>query len=166
VNSRLDELVRRTHPTGFSFAPCAVALTEVLDLLHPWDRRTVGAGIELTAEEEESYASVITELTGVEQDAQYHHLLGHPQLIQDDMRGECELVAHGVDPSPTGYASGLAKQLLAGAAAKWELLLQVDSDEEGLGWMWGDMGRLYFWIRRSDLAARAFDKTWLVLQCG
>lgn len=32
--------------------------------------------------------------------------------------------------------------------------------------MWGDVGRLYYWIRREDLAQRRFDKVWLVLQCG
>jgi uncharacterized protein YwqG len=31
--------------------------------------------------------------------------------------------------------------------------------------MWGDGGRLYFWIREQDLAVNNFDKTWLVLQC-
>lgn len=31
--------------------------------------------------------------------------------------------------------------------------------------MWGDLGRLYFWIRDDDLAARRFEKAWLILQC-
>jgi len=32
--------------------------------------------------------------------------------------------------------------------------------------MWGDLGRIYYWIRDDDLAARRFDRSWLVLQCG
>ena len=32
--------------------------------------------------------------------------------------------------------------------------------------MWGDVGRLYFWIRDADLRARRFDATWLILQCS
>ena len=32
--------------------------------------------------------------------------------------------------------------------------------------MFGDCGYIYFWIRKEDLAARRFDKCWLILQCG
>jgi uncharacterized protein YwqG len=31
--------------------------------------------------------------------------------------------------------------------------------------MWGDSGRLYWWIREADLAEGRWDATWLVLQC-
>jgi uncharacterized protein YwqG len=30
--------------------------------------------------------------------------------------------------------------------------------------MWGDAGRVYFWIRRQDLAATDFECAWAVLQ--
>ena len=50
-------------------------------------------------------------------------------------------------------------------AVDWELLLQIDTDEEGPGWMWGDVGRLYFWLRSEDLVAQRFENAWLVLQC-
>jgi len=46
----------------------------------------------------------------------------------------------------------------------WELLLQVDSDPS-LGMMWGDAGRIYYWIRHEDLVVGDFDKCWLQLQC-
>jgi uncharacterized protein YwqG len=46
----------------------------------------------------------------------------------------------------------------------WHLLLQVDS-EQAAGMMWGDVGRLYYWIRSKDLKAGNFDNVWLVLQC-
>ena len=36
-------------------------------------------------------------------------------------------------------------------AKDWRLLLQIDSNEEN-NYMWGDSGRLYFWIRKVDLA--------------
>ncbi len=29
----------------------------------------------------------------------------------------------------------------------------------------GDGGRLYFWMREADLVARAFENTWMILQC-
>ena len=65
---------------------------------------------------------------------------------------------------PEGYRSEEAKTLAVGAA-DWRLLLQVDTDEEGPGWMWGDVGRIYFWIKKQDLAALRFDDVWLIFQC-
>jgi uncharacterized protein YwqG len=96
-----------------------------------------------------------------------HHLMGHPQLVQGDMRAECQLAANGIYVgNPTGYESPRAKELAKTAAAEWQLLLQIDTDEDGPGWMWGDCGRIYYWIRKRDLAARAFEDGWLILQCG
>ncbi|MHC4402544.1 MAG: DUF1963 domain-containing protein [Planctomycetota bacterium] len=64
----------------------------------------------------------------------------------------------------TGYDDPRRKELEKGAA-DWQLLLQIDSDEDNAGMMWGDMGRLYFWIRRDDLKKQAFGNVWMVLQC-
>lgn len=54
-------------------------------------------------------------------------------------------------------------------APGYELLLQIDSDkgENGQedGFSWGDCGRLFFWIKPSDLAAGRFDDLKLVLEC-
>jgi uncharacterized protein YwqG len=90
-----------------------------------------------------------------------HRLLGHPDAIQGDMQIECELVANGLSGAEV---SPLADELRPGAT-DWRLLFQVDSDET-LGTEWGDVGRIYFWIREQDLAARRFDAAWHVLQCG
>jgi uncharacterized protein YwqG len=43
-------------------------------------------------------------------------------------------------------------------------LLQVDTDDEA-GWMWGDAGTLYYWIRRPDLLAGRFDRIWMIFEC-
>jgi hypothetical protein len=40
------------------------------------------------------------------------------------------------------------------------------TDEDGPGWLWGDAGRLYFCLHRDDLAARRFERSWCVMQCG
>jgi uncharacterized protein YwqG len=42
--------------------------------------------------------------------------------------------------------------------------LQIDS-EEAAGMMWGDVGRIYFLIRRDDLRERRFEKSWAGLEC-
>lgn len=74
-----------------------------------------------------------------------HHLLGHPDEIQGEMRTD-----------------------LPGDPQDWVLLLQLDSEEVpgAVSWTWGDVGRLYFWIRRDDLARRDFSKVRCLLQCS
>jgi uncharacterized protein YwqG len=93
-----------------------------------------------------------------------HRLLGHPQLIQNPMEIECQLASNGVYCGGQGCRSEEANALEAGAA-DWRLLLQIDTDEEGPGWMWGDVGRIYYWIKKQDLASLRFDDVWLILQC-
>jgi uncharacterized protein YwqG len=41
-------------------------------------------------------------------------------------------------------------------------LLQLDSDHEAC-MMWGDLGRLYFWIKDADFEACRFENTWMIL---
>ncbi len=65
-----------------------------------------------------------------------HRLLGHAQVIQNPMELKCQLASNGVYcGTPEDYRSERAKQLEAGAA-DWRLLLQIDTDEPGPGWMW------------------------------
>jgi len=87
-----------------------------------------------------------------------HQLLGNPQTIQDDMRLECQLASQGV----TDINDPRAKELSKGANG-WQLLLQIDSDDE-LGMEWGNTGMIYYWLRGSDLKKLDFDEAWLVLQ--
>jgi len=92
-----------------------------------------------------------------------HRVLGHPDLIQSEMRLECELVSRGI------YLGGDRGEPVVPpdaerAAREWRLLLQVDSDGD-VGTEWGDVGRIYFWIRAQDLEARDFSRVHLSLQC-
>lgn len=60
-------------------------------------------------------------------------------------------------------------------AADWVCIAQVESldtygpgKEQGVldgSWMWGDVGMLYFWITKADLAEARFDRTICFLQC-
>jgi uncharacterized protein YwqG len=115
------------------------------------------------AELDKFFALNLSPDTSGEQFSQ-HRLLGHPEHIQNEMTMECQLASHGVYcGNASGYRSAEA-QTLASGAADWRLLLQIDSDDT-LGTMWGDGGRIYFWIRQQDLAARNFNDVWLILQC-
>jgi len=100
-----------------------------------------------------------------DQDDMIHRLLGHPDPVQGDMQVECQLVTNGLYcGDSTGYQDPRAQDL-RGGAAEWRLLMQVDSQDEA-EMMWGDVGRLYYWIKNSDLAARDWELSWLILQCG
>ena len=75
-----------------------------------------------------------------------------------------ELVTNGIYcGDPKGYADPRAKELEKNQT-QWRLLLQLDSDEAA-SMMWGDLGRVYFWIRERDLQDQRFDRTWTILQC-
>ncbi|GAA2865019.1 hypothetical protein Acy02nite_13850 [Actinoplanes cyaneus] len=93
-----------------------------------------------------------------------HRVFGWPDPVQGPMQLECQLAANGVHHgNPAGVEGARVEELTPGAP-DWLLLWQIDTDDE-MDWIWGDAGRLYYWIRRQDLAAGAFDRTWLVLQC-
>lgn len=92
-------------------------------------------------------------------------MLGYSDNIQDEMELECELVTNGIYcGDPSGYNNPKAKELEP-SAKDWRLLLQIDSSDE-TEMMWGDCGRLYFWIKKDDLKDKNFDKCWFSLQCS
>ena len=94
----------------------------------------------------------------------HHQLLGHESPLQGDVKLECQLVSNGLYcGDASGYEDPRAAELGAGAK-DWILLFQVDSDDNP-NMMWGDLGRLYFCIRKQDLRERCFDKAWMIFQC-
>lgn len=95
-----------------------------------------------------------------------HQMLGYPSPVQgNDMELECQLAANGIDVgTPAGYADPRVAGLKPGAA-EWRLLLQLETDDD-TGWMWGDAGTLYFWIRESDARRCDFSKVWMIFQCS
>lgn len=93
-----------------------------------------------------------------------HQIGGFAQPVQGDMELECELVSNGIHLGDSAaYARPMAEALEL-RALEWRLLLQMDSDEAANA-MWGDLGRLYFWIREGDARAGRFERAWVVLQC-
>lgn len=93
-----------------------------------------------------------------------HALGGWPCPIQQEMETECELVRNGIFcGGPDGFASERARRLRADAA-DWRLILQLATDDRA-GWMWGDGGNIYVWMREQDVRARRFDRCWTILQC-
>jgi uncharacterized protein YwqG len=95
-----------------------------------------------------------------------HHVAGYPSPIQaDGMELEAQLASSGIYcGDASGYQDARIAEMQA-RAPEWRLLLQFDSDDE-LNVMWGDCGRLYFWVREQDARAGRFENTWVVLQCS
>ena len=97
-------------------------------------------------------------------------LLGWADVIQGNMTRECELVAR------RGYYLGSGwdevtprdrQETEQWANRDWLLLFQLDTVvNDDFELMFGDGGRIYFYIHKDDLAARNFDNVWLILQCG
>ncbi|RBW68178.1 YwqG family protein [Bacillus taeanensis] len=77
-----------------------------------------------------------------------HQIEGYPHAVQGEVFEECG-----------GYAEKSENE------EDWTLLFQVDSDEENLEMMWGDVGMLYFCILTEDLKNRRFEEAWCVMQC-
>lgn len=123
------------------------------------DRSFEVGALAMTDDEEERFWECLEPTT-----VPAHRLGGHPDLVQNEMRLLCELAANGLDPGDERSYEPPHGDEHADRAADWTLLLQVDSDEAA-GMMWADLGRIYYWIRREDLAHRRFDRVWCVLQC-
>ena len=95
-----------------------------------------------------------------------HQMFGYASPVQDDdMERQCQFVSNGIYlGNAEGYKDPRIPALEAGAA-DWKLLLQLDSDDD-TGWMWGDAGTLYFWIREQDARRCDFSKVWMIFQCA
>jgi hypothetical protein len=79
-----------------------------------------------------------------------HRMFGHAGAIQGDMTRRLAYAAAGKP------VDGPSDPAVEAAAAELRLLLQIDTDEALLA-HWGD-GRLFYWIRESDLAAGRFSE--------
>lgn len=93
-----------------------------------------------------------------------HQVGGHPYQLQQDMQRSCALVSRGVDVGRRPTQSREDLDRLAADQREWRLLLQLASDDS-LGWMWGDLGNLYWWMREEDIRAGRWDAGWFQLQC-
>lgn len=165
IYAEVDEsqLGRETWPEELSeqgrFQACRVEARDALTL-PPWESDTIQK-LELLEEEDDRYMDLLDDLAPEEP---VHQLLGYPDPIQGDMALECQLASNGIYCGDTSAYEHPRRHELEPGAEDWRLLLQVESDENA-GMMWGDAGRLYFWIRIGDLLKRDFSRVWLILQC-
>lgn len=102
---------------------------------------------------------------GTEEDEKLNKLLGYADLIQGGPLLQCELTTNGINTGTIdGYSKISAQQ--KENSKKWCLLFQLDSIETGnYEMLWGDVGRIYYYINTDDLVKMNFDNCWLILQC-
>jgi uncharacterized protein YwqG len=117
--------------------------------------------VHLLVEEWEKYGDILY----AEALSESNKMLGNSDNIQNTMELEAEMCRLGINYSDFELFTDDKKQNIQVEAAKWKLLLQIDSNDE-CNMMWGDMGRIYFWIKEEDLQARRFEKCWVSMQCG
>ncbi len=144
-------------PSQALFKPCRLVFS--MELTLPAAPAQIDPHLSWTPAEIQKYEAFYASYPSARDRASIHNrMLGYPEQLQDDMQLESALAAHGLH--------SLTEPGAAQAAARkddWVLLLQVDSDPNP-GMRWGSAGMLYYWIQKSDLAARRFGNTWLVLQ--
>lgn len=154
----ITELMRTEYPEDLPvysrYKPCSLNFESTISL-PSYEHQVYN---DLTAAEENTFWE------HVYNDENINKLLGYADPLQNDMELECELVTHGIYcGDSSGFTNPRAKTLQPNAK-NWRLLLQVDSNDEN-GMMWGDVGRLYFWIKKDDLLNKNFDKSWFSVQC-
>lgn len=121
-------------------------------------------------EDDDAFTTAWEQLTGEspEEWAERSQLLGWPDVIQNSMFEECDLVTRGyyLGNGWVKIPKDVRKQVEETARDRWMLLLQLDTVEcKDFELMFGDCGHIYFYITKEDLKERRFDRTWLILQC-
>jgi hypothetical protein len=101
-------------------------------------------------------------------DAAHNQILGWPAAMQNpvcqDIQGDLVGAFKNHEKRTEREDAALWRGVKKGALA-WELLLQVDTQDDKNGMIWGDCGRIYWMMRRADLAERRFDRAGFDLQC-
>lgn len=68
-------------------------------------------------------------------------------------------------PNPVqfdGIAESAAKIMQRGRASDWNMILEINSLE---GFMWGDAGKLHYFVHSDDLRSLQFSDVWMDMQC-
>ena len=128
------------------------------------------SGIYPSESELDDFEDAFEEATGKWVDDMYggSQLLGWPDVIQDSMFVECDLVTQGyyLGAGWENVPENVLKTAEETAYDRWRLLLQLDTVEcDDFCLMFGDCGHIYFYITKEDLNAKRFDRVWLLSQC-
>lgn len=149
------------------FRPCALTFSSVLTL-PPLESKPLMADMELydyqsdTREREAEIDAYLNLLKMTSRSSPQHQVLGWPYPIQGDVFIEAVRAALGI---PMSQPINDVYQTYGTQIDEWQLLLQIDSDDKA-NMLWGDVGMLYWCIRREDLRHRRFDRVIVTMQCS
>lgn len=95
--------------------------------------------------------------------AAQHQVGGHPYPVQGPVENEVAfgILSHGGTDKSVSWTDPDVRA----DADTWLLLAQIDTDSD-IGFLWGDVGVLYWLIKPSDLADQLFDRVGFTWQCG
>jgi uncharacterized protein YwqG len=137
-------------------------VTFISDLSKPDPERLDVNWRDLSGKEERALEAALEAMAPAEP---AHHIGGYPDAIQNEgMELECQRITSGMAWPAKAKSAGNEPGDQEGDATDWRLLLQLDTDNDA-GMMWGDTGRLYFWVREQDARAGDFSRVWMILQC-
>jgi Domain of unknown function (DUF1963) len=170
VEGGLSRLLRRKIPEGVEvyqhYVECGLEILRRETLPDPLSptgvaiAQQIGASVETYSALRASLAEEGPTHRKEWQPAGLHRLLGWPDQVQEgDMGKDCHIVTNGLPYEVRGGRSPGELAAIESGGADWQLLLQLDSDDQ-VGFEFVDLGRVYFFIRRQDLAARKFDRVW------
>lgn len=104
---------------------------------------------------------------GCEIEENISKLLGYADVIQGGMLLECEQVTNGIYCGGLPDAAPEELKKFKENCDQWQLLFQLDTvTTNDFELMFGDCGRIYFYIKKENLENCNFDDCWLILQCG
>ncbi len=159
---KISELERKEKPNKLDddayFESCSLTFTSSINM--PDYQSSLMDDITLEDDEETNYENLTDEIY----EDEIFKLLGHSDNVQGGMELECELVTNGLNCGGSeAFQSSKAKELEKNIDL-WHLLFQMDSSDD-IGTMWGDCGRIFYWIRENDLQEKKFENSWAILQC-
>lgn len=95
-------------------------------------------------------------------------ILGYADSIQGSMILQCEMVSRGFYcGNPELKITDKQLEEIRKCKKEWKLLFQLGDVSKGkFQLMFGDCGKIYFYVREKDLKNKNFDNVWLILQCG
>jgi uncharacterized protein YwqG len=99
----------------------------------------------------------------------FHRIGGWPDPTQSEPAVTVALAdaGHVGDDGFVHYRHPDMQRLYDTANEDWFLLLQLDTDDgpDGPGWMWGDAGVMFFYVRPQAAAVGDFDSAWMNWDC-
>ena len=108
----------------------------------------------------------IKALKGFEAEEVISKLLGYADVIQNGMLLECEEVTNGIYCGNAIEINPEELEKYKKDCEQWQLLFQLDTvTTDDFELMFGDCGRIYFYITKNNLEKCNFDECWLILQC-